>query len=72
MPDWLLIFVPVAIALEYLAPEHHLLIFIASAIAILPLASWLGRATEQLADPARGSAASSMRRSAMPPNSSSH
>jgi Ca2+:H+ antiporter len=50
MPVWLLIFVPVAIALEYLAPEHHLLIFIASAIAILPLASWLGRATEQLAD----------------------
>jgi Ca2+:H+ antiporter len=45
----LLIFVPVAIALEFLAPERHTFIFIASAISIIPLAGWLGRATEQLA-----------------------
>lgn len=50
MLNWLLAFVPVAIALEYLAPERHLLVFAAAAIAILPLAGWLGRATEQLAD----------------------
>ncbi len=50
MLKWLLVFVPVAIALEYLAPQRHLLIFVATAIAILPLAGWLGRATEQLAD----------------------
>jgi Ca2+:H+ antiporter len=50
MLNWLLVFVPVAIALENLAPEHHLLIFVAAAIAILPLAGWMGRATEQLAD----------------------
>ena len=50
MMKWLLIFTPTAIALEYLAPDRHLLVFIVAAIAILPLAGWLGRATEQLAD----------------------
>jgi Ca2+:H+ antiporter len=33
-----------------LAPERHLLLFTASSLAILPLAGWMGRATEQLAD----------------------
>jgi Ca2+:H+ antiporter len=47
---YLLIFVPVAIAVEHLAPGQHLLIFAASALAILPLAGWMGRATEQLAE----------------------
>jgi len=47
--NWLLLFVPVAIALEFLAPERHLLIFACSALAILPLAGWMGHATEQLA-----------------------
>ena len=50
MLKWLLAFVPIAIALEYLTPQSHLLVFVAAAIAILPLAAWLGRATEQLAD----------------------
>ncbi len=50
MMKWLLIFTPIAIALEYLTPERHLLVFVAAAIAILPLAGWLGRATEQLAN----------------------
>src|SRR5262245_18082204 len=31
-------------------PERHLLVFLASALAILPLAGWMGRATEQLAE----------------------
>ncbi|MEW6251939.1 MAG: calcium/proton exchanger [Planctomycetota bacterium] len=48
--SWLLILVPVAVAIEHLAPERHLLIFISSALAILPLAGWMGRATEQLAE----------------------
>jgi len=48
--NWLLIIVPVVIALEYLAPERHLLVFVAAALAILPLAGWMGRATEQLAE----------------------
>ena len=47
--SWLLIFVPVAIGLEHFAPERYLLIFLASALAIVPLAAWMGHATEQLA-----------------------
>ena len=47
--NWLLIFVPVAIGLEVLYPDRHLLIFISSALALLPLAGWLGWATEQIA-----------------------
>jgi Ca2+:H+ antiporter len=46
---WLLIFVPVTIGLEIFVPEHYLLIFIASSLAILPLARRMGDATEQLA-----------------------
>jgi Ca2+:H+ antiporter len=48
--NWLLVFVPIAIGLNYFAPESHLLIFLASAIAILPLAGWMGHATEHLAE----------------------
>jgi Ca2+:H+ antiporter len=48
--SWLLLFFPVAIGLEILAPERHLLLFTASSLAILPLAGWMGKATEQLAD----------------------
>jgi Ca2+:H+ antiporter len=46
---WLVVFVPVAAALNYLAPDRHLLIFVASGIAIIPLAGWMGHATEHLA-----------------------
>jgi Ca2+:H+ antiporter len=48
--NWLLLFVPVAIVVEVLAPERYLLVFITSSLAILPLAGWMGRATEQLAE----------------------
>src|SRR5262245_59182209 len=47
--SWLLAFVPLAIALDHLAPQHSLWIFLASALAILPLAGWMGHATEELA-----------------------
>ena len=47
--SWLLLFVPVTIAFELLAPDRHLLIFATSGLAIVPLAGWMGRATEQLA-----------------------
>src|ERR1700760_3422186 len=50
MINWLLLFAPVAIGLEHLAPERHLLVFIASGLAILPLAAWMGTATEHLAE----------------------
>src|SRR5215831_18028330 len=49
MLNLLLIFVPIAIALEFLAPSSHTLIFVAACLAIVPLAGWLGRATEELA-----------------------
>jgi len=49
MLNWLLIFVPVTAALEFLMPQSHTLIFICSCMAIVPLAGWLGRATEQVA-----------------------
>jgi Ca2+:H+ antiporter len=48
--NWLLIFVPIAVGLEHLAPERHLLIFATACIAILPLAARMGHATEALAE----------------------
>ena len=47
--NWMLIFVPVAIALEFAMPESHTLIFVMACLAIIPLAGWLGHATEELA-----------------------
>src|SRR5947209_14879703 len=49
MLNWLLIFVPVAIGLEFLMPGQRTLIFVAACLAIVPLAGFLGDATEQLA-----------------------
>jgi Ca2+:H+ antiporter len=46
----LLGFVPAALVLEWVAPENHTAIFVASVLAILPLAACIGRATEVLAD----------------------
>ncbi|MGH9674131.1 MAG: calcium/proton exchanger, partial [Bryobacteraceae bacterium] len=48
--DWLLIFFPIAPAIEILSPDQHMLIFGAACLAVLPLAGWLGRATEHLAE----------------------
>src|SRR4051794_23761366 len=50
MINWLLFFVPVAVLLEFAAPERHVLILTASSLGIIPLAGWLGQATEQLAE----------------------
>ncbi len=47
--DWLLIFVPCTLALHYVSPESGTLIFLSSCLAIIPLAGWLGKATEHLA-----------------------
>jgi Ca2+:H+ antiporter len=46
--DWLLVLVPVSVALK-LAGGPDLAIFVTSAAAILPLAGLIGRSTEQLA-----------------------
>ncbi|MGH9778572.1 MAG: calcium/proton exchanger [Candidatus Acidiferrales bacterium] len=48
--NWLLLFIPIAVALEHLQPEQSRWIFLSSALAIVPLAGWMGRATEQLAE----------------------
>ena len=47
--NWLLVFVPVAIVLRYGFHSYPTALFICSAIAIIPLAGWMGRATEALA-----------------------
>jgi Ca2+:H+ antiporter len=46
---WLLLFLPLAIALEHLAPERTLAIFACAALAIIPLAALMARATGVLA-----------------------
>src|SRR3954471_7364824 len=48
--NWLLVLVPVSIALRYWpAIANPTALFICSAIAIIPVAGWIGRATEELA-----------------------
>jgi len=46
----LLVFVPVAVVFEYLLHPPPAYIFLASAIAIIPLAGLMGKATEQIAE----------------------
>jgi len=48
MLNLLLLFVPIAFVLELMGASPTL-VFLASALAILPLAGWLGHATEELA-----------------------
>lgn len=49
--DWLLLSVPLAFALRYLPAWHNeSFLFIVSCIGVVPLAGWLGRATEQLSE----------------------
>jgi Ca2+:H+ antiporter len=50
MLNLLLVFVPIAVGLHFLKPDAHTWIFIAASLAIIPLAGWLGRATEHLAE----------------------
>src|SRR4029079_16097480 len=45
--DLLLIFVPVPMVLAFVPPQH-LAVFVSAALAIIPLAGLLGRATEHL------------------------
>ncbi len=48
--DWLLIFVPVALVLRFWPGlSNPTALFICSAIAIIPVAGWIGHATEALA-----------------------
>jgi len=45
----LLLCVPLAFVLEYLVPAPQSAVFVVAALAIVPLAGWLSRATEELA-----------------------
>lgn len=47
---WLLLFVPIAIVLEFLTPERPMLIFAAAAISIIPLAALMAHSTGTLAE----------------------
>lgn len=48
--NWLVAALPVAFALRYVPAWHHeTALFIFSALAIIPIAGWMGNATEQLA-----------------------
>jgi len=40
MLKWMLVLVPIVILMEFVAAEHHLLVFLAAALAIVPLAGW--------------------------------
>ncbi|MBC7475544.1 MAG: calcium/proton exchanger [Candidatus Sericytochromatia bacterium] len=48
--NWLLIFLPITIIMELIHFENHTIIFIFSCLSILPLAGWLGKATEHIAE----------------------
>ena len=47
--SFMIIFAPVAIILRLVAPEESVWIFVISGLAIIPLAGWMGEATEHLA-----------------------
>jgi Ca2+:H+ antiporter len=47
---WMLAFVPAVATLELAAPRRPVLLFACSCAAMVPLAGWIGRATEQLAE----------------------
>jgi Ca2+:H+ antiporter len=46
----LLLFVPASIVVGYVAPERHTAVFITAVLAVLPLAAYIGKATEALAE----------------------
>lgn len=46
----LLLSVPISLLVGYLAPERHVAVFGTSVVAVLPLAAYIGKATEALAD----------------------
>lgn len=48
--NWLLPLVPLTIAARFLLPEAHTLLFVLAGVAIIPLAGWMGKATEHLAE----------------------
>lgn len=48
--NWLLVFVPLALGLNFFTTNQQTYIFITACLAIIPLAGWMGKATEHLAE----------------------
>jgi Ca2+:H+ antiporter len=49
--NWLLVLIPVTLVLRFVPSLHNeTAIFVCSALSIIPLAGWMGRATESLAE----------------------
>ena len=48
--DWLLICVPIAMIMRWLVPASPTALFIVACLAVIPLAGWMGKATEHLAE----------------------
>lgn len=48
--NWFLLFVPITILSEYVFHVSETLLFLFSCLSIIPLAGWLGKATEHLAE----------------------
>ncbi len=48
--DWLLIFLPATIVYHFAFPDQGTLTFIFACLTIIPLAGWMGKATENLAE----------------------
>src|SRR6185436_134306 len=46
---WMLVFVPIVLVAEAVAPHSHTLLFVLSVLAIVPLAALLSHATEAVA-----------------------
>ena len=51
---WMLAFVPAAAVVQVVAAERQVLLFALCCAAMVPLAGWIGRATEELAERAGG------------------
>jgi Ca2+:H+ antiporter len=47
--NWLLIFIPIVLVLEPIVPNKPVIIFLSAALAIIPVASLIVKATEQIA-----------------------
>lgn len=47
---WLLLLVPASVLGSYLTGEHSIVTFVTATVAIVPLAEWIRRATEHLAE----------------------
>src|SRR5262249_2898034 len=47
---WMLVFVPIVLAVEHAAPDAHTALFVLAVLAILPLAALLSHATESVAE----------------------